>query len=251
MPNRIIKESICTSESIDELGWFEEVFFYRLMVNVDDYGRLDARPAILKAKLFPLKNVTLKQVEQALIKLSTAGMVLVYEYDRKPFLQLCAWSKHQQIRNQKSKYPSPDEKNSQLMTIEINCNQLQSNVPVIQSESNPNPESNPNMRKSAGEGFDEFWAAYPKKRSKPAAEKAFLKIKPTSEQLKVMLEALARLKNSEEWSKANGQYIPYPASWLNQRRWEDEDESNSATRTNRTSGSTPSKYDNLNFDKLS
>lgn len=42
MPNRIIKESICVSESIDSLSWFDEVFFYRLIVNCDDYGRLDA-----------------------------------------------------------------------------------------------------------------------------------------------------------------------------------------------------------------
>ena len=32
MPNRIIKESICRSEEIDSLSWFEEVLFYRLIV---------------------------------------------------------------------------------------------------------------------------------------------------------------------------------------------------------------------------
>ena len=36
MPNRIIRESICTSDSIDKLSWFEEVLFYRLIVNCDD-----------------------------------------------------------------------------------------------------------------------------------------------------------------------------------------------------------------------
>ena len=66
MPNRILKESICTSDTIDQLSWFEEVFFYRLIVNCDDYGRMDARPAILKARLFPLKSVTEKQVEASL-----------------------------------------------------------------------------------------------------------------------------------------------------------------------------------------
>ena len=56
MPNRIIKESVCTSDSVDGLSWFEEVFFYRLIVNCDDYGRFDARPAVLKSRLFPLKK---------------------------------------------------------------------------------------------------------------------------------------------------------------------------------------------------
>ena len=55
MPNRIIKESICTSDSINQLTPFQEVFFYRLLVNCDDYGRLDARPEVLASKLYPLR----------------------------------------------------------------------------------------------------------------------------------------------------------------------------------------------------
>ena len=43
MPNRILKESICRSEEIDSLSWFEEVLFYRLIVICDDFGRYDGR----------------------------------------------------------------------------------------------------------------------------------------------------------------------------------------------------------------
>lgn len=56
MPNRILKESICTSSTIEGLSWFEEVCFYRLIVQCDDYGRLDARPSLLKSRLFPLRE---------------------------------------------------------------------------------------------------------------------------------------------------------------------------------------------------
>ena len=74
MPNRILKESICTSDSIDRLSWFEEVVFYRLIVNCDDYGRFDGRVALIKNKLFPLKeSVTFKAVEDAINKLATVG----------------------------------------------------------------------------------------------------------------------------------------------------------------------------------
>lgn len=133
MPNRIIKESICSSDSIDTLSWFEEVLFYRLIVNCDDFGRFDARPALLKARLFPLKEgVTHKQIEAALSKLSTAGMVQVYMYDQKPFLQLVSWAKHQTVRNKRSKYPEPT-------ADESTCMQLHADVPVIQSESESNP----------------------------------------------------------------------------------------------------------------
>ena len=109
MPNRIIKESICTSESIDALTWFEEVLFYRLIVRCDDYGRYDGRLKILQGSLFPLKDVTLKQIDDALHKLSTVGMVKRYEVSGKPFLQLTTWENHQSIRAKRSKYPAEDE----------------------------------------------------------------------------------------------------------------------------------------------
>ena len=53
MPNRILKESICRSEEIDSLSWFEEVLFYRLIVICDDFGRYDGRAKIIKGSCFP------------------------------------------------------------------------------------------------------------------------------------------------------------------------------------------------------
>lgn len=100
MPNRILKESICTSDTIDSLkGWFDEVVYYRLIVNCDDYGRFDGRPAIIKSRLFPLKgNVTDKSVDEAVRRLASAGLVILYEKDGKPYLCLPTWDRHQQVR---------------------------------------------------------------------------------------------------------------------------------------------------------
>ena len=71
-------------------------------------------------------------------------------------------------------------------------------------------------------GFDRFWAAYPKKVGKGAAEKAFSKA-PINGHLADVLSALDRQKQSEQWRRDGGQFIPNPATWLNQRRWEDGD----------------------------
>lgn len=70
--------------------------------------------------------------------------------------------------------------------------------------------------------FYAFWGAYPKKKGKQAAEKAFEKLKPDDELLNIILTALEEQKKSAEWQKDNGQFIPYPATWLNGKRWEDE-----------------------------
>lgn len=70
-----------------------------------------------------------------------------------------------------------------------------------------------------GTAFDRFWQSYPKKVGKQAAGKAFGKVKVPVETL---LTAIERQKCSDQWSRDNGQYIPNPATWLNQGRWEDE-----------------------------
>ena len=78
MPNRILNSSICTSESIDELDFFQESFFYRLLVSVDDYGNFDARAKIIRAAVFPLKDISLKDTEEALDALAQQGMLQYY-----------------------------------------------------------------------------------------------------------------------------------------------------------------------------
>ena len=108
MPNRILKESICTSPTIEGLTWFEEVCFYRLLVQCDDYGRLDARPLILRSRLFPLReDIDADGVSAALSRLESVGLVAVYEAEGRPYLEICKWGTHQRVRNKRSKFPLP------------------------------------------------------------------------------------------------------------------------------------------------
>jgi hypothetical protein len=71
-------------------------------------------------------------------------------------------------------------------------------------------------------GFARFWAAYPKKKSKGDAEKAFKSIKPSEQVLEAILQAITRAMTSVEWAKDGGQFIPYPGTWLRAKGWEDE-----------------------------
>ena len=70
--------------------------------------------------------------------------------------------------------------------------------------------------------FAEFWAAYPRKVGKAAALKAWMKVKPSVELHARILEAVERQKQSTQWQRDGGQYIPHPTTWLNQGRWDDE-----------------------------
>lgn len=70
--------------------------------------------------------------------------------------------------------------------------------------------------------FDEFWKAYPKKNSKKYAHQAFMNIKGLSKVFPTMMNALEKQKQSNDWFKDHGQYIPNPATWIHQERWNDE-----------------------------
>lgn len=81
----------------------------------------------------------------------------------------------------------------------------------------------PRAPTGARDGFQKFWQAYPKKKSKGDAEKAWKSIKPDEQLQDRILNALERAKTSESWRKNGGQFIPYPATWLRAKGWDDED----------------------------
>ena len=70
------------------------------------------------------------------------------------------------------------------------------------------------------ERFEEFYQAYPKHLKKAEVEKWFYKNKPDETLFKTIMTQLEKFKDSKEWKQT--QYIPYPSTWLNQKRWEDE-----------------------------
>lgn len=88
----------------------------------------------------------------------------------------------------------------------------------------------------ADSDFERFWKIYPKKKSKNQAKKAWEKLKPSSELVSTILDAVETQKRSNDWIKDAGKYIPYPATWLNAGAWEDEMEVGTSERYERLDG---------------
>lgn len=80
--------------------------------------------------------------------------------------------------------------------------------------------------------FAQFWAAYPKKVAKGAAERAFLKVDAIP--VEVLIAALAVHSQSDQWQREKGRYIPHPATWLNEKRWLDVGEIGAPTEWHET-----------------
>ena len=154
MPNRVIKESICTSEQIDQLTPFEEITFYRLIVNADDYGCFDGREKIIAARLFPLRQINPAELSAAIAKFAEIGLIERYSVGGKPYIWFPTWANHQRLRTTKHKYPFPyatggdlpqDAAESDKMPLDARAHK--------ESESESETESESESSKEDGGGF--------------------------------------------------------------------------------------------------
>lgn len=166
LPNRLIKESICSSEKIASLSDFEFRLWVGLITQVDDAGRGDARPAIIKGHVFPLRErVSIKDIDAAIHGLAAKGCVSLYEVGGRPYFWFPTWSEHQRIRDCKPKYPGPDESVSILQSA-ADCGELPQvaadcGLNPIQSNPNPNPNPNPNISAEPDAGSTQIAAELP------------------------------------------------------------------------------------------
>jgi hypothetical protein len=131
MPNRILREAILDSEAVNRLSCPAEVFYRRLMSVVDDFGRYDARPAVLRSRLYPLQldRVREADISRWIAECEKAGLIALYAAGGKPYL---LYHKLGEPRARASKYPDPpaDAVNSrQTMADESTCAHVRADVP--------------------------------------------------------------------------------------------------------------------------
>lgn len=155
------------------------------------------------AKMFPYASQ--QQIQRALKKLESTGILIVGNYNANPY-DHTKW------------YTTPidgDFDRSHLINREVVVDQP-SNTDINQLVNN-----NDVLKAEVDLLFELFWKAYPRKTNKAFARKAFFKLKPTNEMLAKMTTAIERQKRSV-WLDKDIQYIPHPSTWLNGERWEDE-----------------------------
>lgn len=76
--------------------------------------------------------------------------------------------------------------------------------------------------KQTDQEFEQFWAAWPKKVAKADARKAWNATARIRPDLQTVLNAILAASRTEQWMRGNGQFIPYPATWLRGERWDDQ-----------------------------
>ena len=224
LPNRIIKESICTSDDIAGLSMGAEILFYHLMVKVDDFGVYFGNEQIIKNTCFPLKSseIKVKQVESWLNELVKAGLLFAYvAEDGKKYVQFTKWAKHQQIRAKKSKYPPFDSTCNQLLADDDNScrNPIQYEIQSESAQSADEIES----------CFLALWDLYPKKAGKSSVSKK-AKIELHKAGFDAVSSAIEKYKAEIQLENRDIRYVKNGSTFFN-GAWKDYLESSEQAET--------------------
>jgi hypothetical protein len=212
---RMLKRVISTSPRLAALKNDTHRLIYTWMIPfLDVEGRIEADSRILKGCIAPLlDHITTRIMDAALRDMADNDLIVLYSAGGNKYLQLQRFSKHQNIRRDKergSNIPEPRPDNSRTTPGQL------------PEEAGLTPPQEKRREDNTCASFGTFWNRYPKKKSKGQAEKVWIKIKPDEQLLVTMIAKIEQAMKSEDWIKKDGQFIPYPATWLNAKGWKDE-----------------------------
>lgn len=183
--------------------WEALVTFQQLLILADRFGDVDIHPDVISRRtLIPIEIIT-KGIEELALPdphsrdPSEEGRRIV------PLSPTRDWGWHIVNYTKYAQIRSAEERRIQKQKA--------------YAESKPK-----NIAQDLQQRFERFWTAYPRKVSKQHALKAWVKISPDEALANSIAAALAMQKESIQWTKDGGQFIPHPTTWLNRKAWLDD-----------------------------
>ena len=227
---RMIDPNIWESEDFSKLSIIARLLFIGMFSLADDEGKGRAKAVYLKSVVFPYDDkIRIIDVETALSEIGLNMSVTFYAHNDNSYYRLDNWSVWQRVdKPQPSKIPDPTPINDTTESFRNHSRIIpESFSPKRKEEKGSKEKGSKEKRKEeketrAREGFDLFWSVYPKRTDKAGAFKAFEKLNPDEALLSRMIDAINTAKNTDEWTREEGRYIPHASNWLNKRRWEDD-----------------------------
>lgn len=145
MPNRIMRETITTSEVFAQLTAEEERMAHRLKVVADDFGRFDGRRAVIRARCFSLMltQVSEEDVGRWIARLVAVGLLVAYRVGAADFVAFTEWD--QEKRAKTSKYPAPPE---HMRADASTCEQTRANVSETRDTRHENRDARETPRRA-------------------------------------------------------------------------------------------------------
>jgi len=238
---RTIKPEFFTSETMGKCSLRARLLFIGLWTQCDDEGRMIDNARILVGQLFPLDDdVDAKAVEADLRELASMKLIVRYEVEGRNYLAVSSFDEHQRVnRPTPSKLPAPPSDGGFTDPSGIDSDDSRSTHGALSEDSPPErkgkegkgdarseplaavlplPGTNENEANKDPADFVQFYEAYPRHKDRQGALKAWKRLRAGERQLALdTVGAFARAMRGKD-----PEFIPYPAKWLNNRRWEDQ-----------------------------
>jgi hypothetical protein len=231
---RNIKPGFFSNEALAELPPIVRLLFIGLWTVADREGRVEDRPKRIKALVLPYDDC---DIDALLTELSgkrdsdgRPAFIARYSAGGSNLIQVVNWHKHQNPHQHESPSTLPPLAEAvPPLAVAVTTNGGTSPadslnlIPDSLDPPSPLKGGDAASRLERTRLFQEFWKAYPRKEAKGRAEKAWEKLRPSVPLVEAIMCGLERAKGSKAWQEEGGRYIPHPATWLNGRRWEDEE----------------------------
>lgn len=253
---RMFSKKITDSDAFIELSSSAQALYFHLNQGADDDGfNNQIQNAIFKAHA-TIDDLKVLMMKNFIIRFDSGVIVIKH------------WRIHNTLRKDRYKETNFNEELNKLKIKEngsytlrddVGCQTVakwlpqysidKNSIDNIYAQNDNSNNENENLKDEQindwENKFNKFYSQYPKKVSKQLVRKWFEKNKPNNELFEVMINSLEVFKKTKDWLKDNGQFIPYPSTWLNQRRWEDE----IVTQQKKTIND-PIEYKVLNTDEM-
>ena len=223
---RYLKPEFFTDEDLATLPFETRLTYAGLWCYADKSGRLEDRPQYLKAMIFPYETVDFEKQLSCLSQPKNNGKPFIqrYEIESRKLIQIINWDKHQ-----KPHHTEPESRLPPITPLKNKGNYKgkgkgQQDSPELRNGLNNVKRPLKSAEQYNCPFFIEFWNIYPKKLGKGKAWEEWIRVtpKPDEKMMSQIRDVIAKLEKTEQWKKNGGQFIPYPSTWIHQRRWGDE-----------------------------
>lgn len=254
---RMLSKSLSTSEKFASVGGhlveFCHALYPLLIPHTDDFGRLQGDPFTVKHQCYPASKRTLDDFADALLELHRVELIRWYVVAGKRYIQIEQFEPHQMGLHKRTRSRFPEIPGSSGKVPDIPSEEKRREEKGREEEHVPSVaalppasvtparvkaatdhaktngvhslvvrETSKDLVAALKASFEEFWAHWPRRVAKQAAEREWLKLKPSLTLSDLIIQAVEAQKGTLDWQKDAGKWIPYPATWLHGHRWDDE-----------------------------
>ena len=220
---RMFAKTIIDSDAFLEMPVSARLLYYDLGMRADDDGFVNGPKKIMRMIGASEDDMRILAMRKFIIPFDN-GLVVIKH-----------WRINNYLRSDRYRETTYKDEKTLLLIDENNAYTLADDVkkapgiplgiPMVDADKNRLDKnrldkSTVHSDKPNDDGFNTFWAAYPRKAGKKTAQAAWAKIK--NPDIDLILDAISKQKKTIQWTKEKGSFIPHPTTWLNQERWNDD-----------------------------